>query len=101
MYIMAPKRISKVYFINPSRVYPPIVARQRLGKTRYPGNEYTRSNRTIVGSVFYAVRVVSTESRRLVLPRTDCFSYYRQYTFIVCTVELHYNGLVGAKGCPF
>jgi hypothetical protein len=38
MYIMAPEPISTAYFINPSHrsvcryVYPPIVARKRLGK---------------------------------------------------------------------
>jgi hypothetical protein len=38
MYIMAPNPIEMAYFINPSHqsecpyVYPPIVARQRLGK---------------------------------------------------------------------
>jgi hypothetical protein len=43
-------------------------------------NEYTRSNRKIVGRViFYAVHVVSKESRRLVLLRTSCHIYYVQY----------------------
>jgi hypothetical protein len=38
----------------------------------YRGNEYKSNNRSIVGGVvFYAVRVVSKESRRLVLPRTS------------------------------
>jgi hypothetical protein len=34
MYIMAPEHVSMAYFINPSHqsVYPPIVARQQLGK---------------------------------------------------------------------
>jgi hypothetical protein len=38
MYIMAPEPISMAYFINPSHqsvclyVYPPIIARERLGK---------------------------------------------------------------------
>jgi hypothetical protein len=38
MYIMAPEPISMAYFINPSHqsvclyVYPPIIARQQLGK---------------------------------------------------------------------
>jgi hypothetical protein len=38
-YTMAPEPISMAYFINPSHqsvclyVYPPLVARQRLGKT--------------------------------------------------------------------
>jgi hypothetical protein len=52
------------------------VARLRLGKKRYRGNEYTRKNRRIVGRVIsYAARVVSKESRRLVLPRTLFFKY--------------------------
>jgi hypothetical protein len=39
MYIMAPEPISTAYFINPSHqsfclyVYPPLVARQHLGKS--------------------------------------------------------------------
>jgi hypothetical protein len=38
MYIMAPEPMSMAYFLNPSHqsvclyVYPPIVAKQRLGK---------------------------------------------------------------------
>jgi hypothetical protein len=78
MYIMATEPISTMYFINPSHqsvgfpVYPPIVTRQWLGK-HVPAatNTRTHNNRRIVGRVvFYAVRVVSKESRRLVLPRT-------------------------------
>jgi hypothetical protein len=44
---------------------PPIVAKQRLGKAPLSllGNGY----------LFYAVRVVSKESRRFVLPKTSCF----------------------------
>jgi hypothetical protein len=39
----------------------------------YRGNEYTPNNRRIVGRVvFYAVCVVSKESRRLVLRKTSC-----------------------------
>jgi hypothetical protein len=47
MYIMAPLPIPTACFINPSHqslclyVYPVIVSRQRLGKRRYRGNEYT------------------------------------------------------------
>jgi hypothetical protein len=47
-------------------VYPSIVARQRLGKN------VTAATNT---RLFYAVRVVSKESRLLVLPRTSCFFY--------------------------
>jgi hypothetical protein len=66
MHIMAPQPTLTVYFINPSHqsiclcVYDPIVARQRLRKKHYRGNEYTRNYRRIVGRVyFYAVRVIS------------------------------------------
>jgi hypothetical protein len=64
----APEPISTAYFINPSHqsaclyAYPPIVARQRLGKS-------VPRKRRIVGDVLYAVRVVSKKSRRLGLPR--------------------------------
>jgi hypothetical protein len=50
-------------------VYPPIVvrpgknpltvARQRLFKKRYRGNEYTRNRRIVGGVVFNVARVVS------------------------------------------
>jgi hypothetical protein len=44
-------------------VYPPIVASQRLAR-----------HRGIIGDVvLYAVRIVSEESKRLVLRRTSCF----------------------------
>jgi hypothetical protein len=39
---------------------------------RYRGYEYTRNNKKLVGCVFCAVRVVSKESRLLVLTRTCC-----------------------------
>jgi hypothetical protein len=43
-------------------------------KKRYRGNEYTSNNRRIVGPVvFYDVRVLSKESRRIVLSRTSCY----------------------------
>jgi hypothetical protein len=41
---------------------------------RYRDNEYTSNDKQIIGRVvFSAVRVVSKENRRLVLPRTPCF----------------------------
>jgi hypothetical protein len=41
---------------------------------RYCGSEYTRNNRRLLGRVvFIAVRDVSKESRRFVVPRTSCF----------------------------
>jgi hypothetical protein len=40
-------------------------------------NTFLRPRRIVEGVVFYAVRVVSNESGRLVLPRTSCLhSYY-------------------------
>jgi hypothetical protein len=52
---------------------PRIVARQRLDKKDYRGNEYTPSNLPIVGSVaFYMVLVVLKESKVSVLPRASC-----------------------------
>jgi hypothetical protein len=69
MYNMAPVPTSTVYFINPSHqsaclyVYLPIGVRQR----------YCCNNRRIVLRViFYEVRVVSEESRLVVLPRNVC-----------------------------
>jgi hypothetical protein len=52
------------FFASVSVYVTLIVARQRLGKKSYRGNEYTRINRKIVGRVvLYAVLVVSQESR--------------------------------------
>jgi hypothetical protein len=80
MYIIVPEPISTAYFINSSHqsvslyMQSPIVSRQRLGKNITAENGYTPSNRRIVGRVvFYAIRVVWKESRRLVLPWTSCF----------------------------
>jgi hypothetical protein len=74
MYVMAREPNSTVYFINPSHqslclyVYSYIVTRQRLGK-HVPTTMNTRNNKITVGRVvFSADRVVSNESRRLVLP---------------------------------
>jgi hypothetical protein len=48
-------------------------------KKRYRCNEYTRKNWEIVeGTVFYAVRVVSKESRRLVVCRFSCLFKYSE-----------------------
>jgi hypothetical protein len=56
-------------------VYPSVVARQRLGKNVTAATN-TRNNRRIVGRVVsYAVRVVSEDSRRLILSRTSCMIY--------------------------
>jgi hypothetical protein len=77
MHIMAPEPASTAYFINPFLqyvclyVYPLIVARQRLGKNvAAVTNTHTHKRRIVECVIFYAVRVVSRESRRSVLPRT-------------------------------
>jgi hypothetical protein len=60
-------------------MYPPIVPRQRLDKNpRIVAGQRLSSVKfplSLLGNcyVFYAVHVVSKESRRLVLPRTSCF----------------------------
>jgi hypothetical protein len=74
MYIMALEPISTAYFINPSRQALCLCILLFLSNgsaKRYRRNEYTRNNTRIVGGiVFYAVRIVSKESRRLVLQTT-------------------------------
>jgi hypothetical protein len=74
MYIMAPQPIATAYPINTLHqpvcvcVYISIVARQRLSINVTAA----RNNRGILRRiVFYAVRVVSKESMRLVLPITS------------------------------
>jgi hypothetical protein len=76
MYIMAPEPISTAYFINSSNLsvcVSPVVARQRLRKNVTEVTN-TRNNRIVGRVIFCAVRVLSKESRRLVLHRT----YYLQ-----------------------
>jgi hypothetical protein len=86
---MAPEPISTPYFINPSYhfvclyMYFSLIARQRLGKRSYRGNEYTRNDRRIVGPVIlYAVRVLLKGSRRLIIPRIYCCIIYYVNKFI-------------------
>jgi hypothetical protein len=56
-------------------VYPLLFARQRLDKNvTAPTNTHT-TTKNYWTSLFYEVRVVSKESRRLVLPRTSPFWY--------------------------
>jgi hypothetical protein len=70
-YIMPPEPNSAAYIIYLSHysvclyVYRSIVARQQLGES-----VYTRNNRRIVG--LNAARVLSKETRLLVLPRKSC-----------------------------
>jgi hypothetical protein len=72
MYIMAPEPISTVYFKNPSHkpvslCILPAVARQRLGK------HVPTATKNFEGVIFYEVRVVSKEYRRIILPGTSYF----------------------------
>jgi hypothetical protein len=82
MYIMAHQPFLTAYYINAFHqsvclyVCHLIVARQGLCKNRYRGNKYARNIRRIIGRVvFYAVCVVSKESRRSVLPKNFLFVY--------------------------
>jgi hypothetical protein len=73
------RRTSKIPLISPCvcMCIPLIVARQRLGK-HVPMATNTRNIRNVGGVIFYAVRVVSKESRRLIHIRR------RQVTDIIC-----------------
>jgi hypothetical protein len=71
MCIMAPETITTAYFTNPSHqcvcVYPTrIVARKRLGKN------VPAATQNCWRCLLYEVRVVSKESRRLILQITSC-----------------------------
>jgi hypothetical protein len=85
VHIMAPEPISTAYFINLSHqfvcsyVHAHLAARQQPDKKVTAGTN-TRNNRSIVGRViFYAVRVVSKKTRKLILPRTY-FSLIKAYS---------------------
>jgi hypothetical protein len=95
MYVLAPDPISTAYFTNPP-ISPCVYMCIPL---LLLGNEYTCSYRKIVGCVvFCVIRILSEESRWLILPRTSCFtfsapSYLKttSYTFAIglwvnCTV---------------
>jgi hypothetical protein len=80
MYIMGPEPISTGNFINPSHqsvclyVLPLSLLGNGSVTTLLRQRIHTRNNRRIVGRVvFNAVRAVSKERRRLVIPRTSCF----------------------------
>jgi hypothetical protein len=76
MYIMAPDPISTVYLKNPLHQSVSVSAccQATAWQKSHHGNEYEHNNTRIVGDViFYVIRVVSNEIRRLVLPRTFCF----------------------------
>jgi hypothetical protein len=67
---------------------------------RYRGNEYIRNNRRIVGRVvFYAVRVVSKKSRRLILLRTSCYEFWGQSLKNLAVVQLCFNETESSLSC--
>jgi hypothetical protein len=96
---MAPETISAAYFINPSHqsmclyVYPLSLLGNGSVKL-YRGKEYTCRNRSIVGLIFCAVRVVS-DLRRLVLPTTSCL-FLVLFSYHVCKIRMQctYIGIV-------
>jgi hypothetical protein len=58
----------------------------------------TRNNEGNVGGVvFYAVFVVTKESRQVIIIRTSC--YIVLFTF-KSTINPHYNGLLRGTRCP-
>jgi hypothetical protein len=84
MYIMATDCASAAYFITHSdqslclytRMYPHIVATQRLSKNFTAAkNTHATVEELFRRVVFYALRVASKESRRLVFRRTSCYVF--------------------------
>jgi hypothetical protein len=51
----------------------PVIARQRLVKKSYCGNEYTRNNRIVGRAIFYAIRVVSKKEDDWFFPELIVF----------------------------
>jgi hypothetical protein len=87
-YIMVPQPISMMYFINPSRqflclcVCIPLSLLGNGSEKSYRGNEYTHNRRIVGLVVFYAVHIVSKESKLLLLPRTSCYYFKdRNYSY--------------------
>jgi hypothetical protein len=78
MYIMASEPISTAYFINPSHqslflyVSPAVVAGQRVGENVTAAMNTHATTKNCWMRIFCAVRIISKESRRKVLPRTSC-----------------------------
>jgi hypothetical protein len=96
MYIMAPEPISTAYFMNPSHqsvclhVYSPSLLGNGSVKTSPRQRIHATAEELLDAIVFYAVRVVSNECRRFVLPRTYCFSCYLQ---IYLSLKLFDDGM--------
>jgi hypothetical protein len=51
---------------------------------------FPRERKIVGGAVFYAVRVVSKERRRLILTRTSCLNYVTQFS-VILKHEMQYN----------
>jgi hypothetical protein len=62
-------------------MYPSVVVRQRLGKN------FTAATKSSWRRRFYAVSVVSKESRRIVLPST--YYYILQYSVSLCVISVY------------
>jgi hypothetical protein len=88
--IMAREPVSTTYFINPSHqslclyVYSFIVVGERLGKTVTAATN-TQATRILSGVVFYAIRVLSKESSRLVF--LLLIKYVFVYEIVLCYRE--------------
>jgi hypothetical protein len=72
MYLIAPEPISTAYFINPSHWLCVVCIPLPLLSNDWV-NTLPRQQRNFGSVVYYAVRVVSMESMRLILPRTSCY----------------------------
>jgi hypothetical protein len=99
-YIIAPEPISTTYLINPSHqsvclyVYPSISLVGNRSVDKLPWQRIHPTVENVRPVVFYTVRVVSKESRRLVLPRTSC--YLKTFTFIFVSFAC-YNTLASQR----
>jgi hypothetical protein len=94
-YIIAPEPISTAQFINPFYysgficVSPSLVGN---GSAKTLLRQQIRNSRSIVGRiVFYAVYVVSKESRRLVFPKTSCLAYFPSFEKIKISLCHHHT----------
>jgi hypothetical protein len=64
-------------------VYPSIVAKQRPSTNVTAATNTLGNRRTVGRAVLYAVRVVSKESRGLLIPRTSCL-IVEKLNVIIC-----------------
>jgi hypothetical protein len=84
IYIMAPNPISMAYFINSSHqsvrlyVYPPIVARQRLGKNVTAATNTYGTIKKLLDESFSMMSVSCQSKLGYHLRRTSCSLFYRE-----------------------